>query len=212
MSRRTRHLALAGLFAVSVTGLFLTVSSIWLEGRFYAALNTLHALTVILGLMYIPFGKLFHIFQRPANLGVTYYKRANAEGDWEKTVELLGPWPSPLSLLLRTAEGQSLAPEVRATLARSLALLGTAYAETNRHDWAEDVMRLGIQWGGDGPHGAAGVRLLRAADPRRAGGQLRGGEGVASTTGCRRPCGPGWRAARRGGAGSRRRRPAWRRG
>jgi hypothetical protein len=73
-------LALAGLFAVSVSGLFLTVSSLWLEGRFYSALNTLHALTVILGLMYIPFGKLFHIFQRPGNLGVAYYKRANAEG------------------------------------------------------------------------------------------------------------------------------------
>jgi ribosomal protein S27AE len=39
-----------------------------------------HALTVILGLMYIPFGKLFHIFQRPANLGVAYYKREGAEG------------------------------------------------------------------------------------------------------------------------------------
>ena len=73
-------LALAGLFAVSITGLFLTVSSVWLEGRFYSALNTLHALTVILGLMYIPFGKLFHIFQRPANLGVAYYRRANDEG------------------------------------------------------------------------------------------------------------------------------------
>jgi hypothetical protein len=73
-------LALAGLFAVSITGLFLTVSSVWLEGRFYSALNTLHALTVILGLMYIPFGKLFHIFQRPGNLGVAYYKRANDEG------------------------------------------------------------------------------------------------------------------------------------
>ena len=74
-------LALAGLFAVSVTGLFLTVSSTWLEGRFYSALNTVHALTVILGLMYLPFGKLFHIFQRPGNLGVAYYNRANAEGD-----------------------------------------------------------------------------------------------------------------------------------
>ena len=80
VERSGDFLALAGLFAVSVTGLFLTVSSLWLEGRFYAALNTLHALTVILGLMYIPFGKLFHIFQRPANLGVAYYKSANAEG------------------------------------------------------------------------------------------------------------------------------------
>ena len=78
--RSSDFLALAGLFAVSVTGLFLTVSSVWLEGRFYSALNTLHALTVVLGLMYIPFGKLFHIFQRPGNLGVAYYKRANEEG------------------------------------------------------------------------------------------------------------------------------------
>jgi hypothetical protein len=73
-------LALAGLFAVSVSGLFLTVSSLWLDGRFYSALNTIHALTVILGLMYIPFGKLFHIFQRPGNLGVAYYRRANEDG------------------------------------------------------------------------------------------------------------------------------------
>lgn len=81
VERAGDFLALAGLFAVSVTGLFLTVSSTWLEGQYYAALNTLHALTVILGLMYIPFGKLFHIFQRPANLGVQYYKRANLHGE-----------------------------------------------------------------------------------------------------------------------------------
>jgi nitrate reductase gamma subunit len=80
VERSGDFLALAGLFAVSVTGLFLTVSSAWLDGRFYSALNTMHALTVILGLMYIPFGKLFHIFQRPGNLGVAYYKRANDEG------------------------------------------------------------------------------------------------------------------------------------
>ena len=69
VERSGDFLALAGLFAVSVTGLFLTVSSTWLDGRFYSALNTIHALTVILGLMYLPFGKLFHIFQRPGNLG-----------------------------------------------------------------------------------------------------------------------------------------------
>lgn len=74
-------LAIAGLFAVSITGLMLTASNLWLEGRFYPFLTTFHALTVILGLMYIPFGKLFHIFQRPANLGVEYYKRAAIEGE-----------------------------------------------------------------------------------------------------------------------------------
>src|SRR5262245_5418640 len=78
--RSNDFLALAGLFAVSVTGLALTASNLWMDGRFYVFLNTVHALTVILGLMYIPFGKLFHIFQRPANLGVEYYLREGAEG------------------------------------------------------------------------------------------------------------------------------------
>ncbi|MFP4074034.1 MAG: MFS transporter, partial [Actinomycetota bacterium] len=73
--------ALAGLFAVSITGLMLTASSLWMEGRFYSFLNNVHALTVILGLLYIPFGKLFHILQRPANLGVAFYKREGEEGD-----------------------------------------------------------------------------------------------------------------------------------
>lgn len=68
--------ALAGLFAVSVTGLMLTASSAWMGGRFYSFLNNVHALTVILGLLYIPFGKLFHILQRPANIGVSFYKQA----------------------------------------------------------------------------------------------------------------------------------------
>ena len=80
VERSNDFLALAGLFVVSVTGLFLTVSSTWLDGRFYSALNTVHALTVILGLMYLPFGKLFHIFQRPGNLGVAYYRQADADG------------------------------------------------------------------------------------------------------------------------------------
>lgn len=80
VERSGDFLPLAGLFAVSVTGLMLTVSNLWLEGRFYTFITTTHALTVILGLMYIPFGKLFHIFQRPGNLGVAYYKQEGAQG------------------------------------------------------------------------------------------------------------------------------------
>ena len=76
--------------------------------------------------------------------------RALGEGDHERTIELLGAWPGPLSLLLRTAEGQQLAPEVKATLARALGLLGTAYVREQRYEWAEEVLRLGIQWGQDG--------------------------------------------------------------
>ena len=58
----------------------LTASTLWMDGRFYTFLTTVHALTVIIGLMYLPFGKLFHIFQRPANLGVQFYRQAGAEG------------------------------------------------------------------------------------------------------------------------------------
>ncbi len=86
-------------------------------------------------------------------------ERAATAEDWEEVVRILGAWPGPLSLLLRTTEGQRLAPDVRATLARSLGYLGTAYVHKGRFDWAEEVMRLGIQWAQDGP--AAGDLFRR---------------------------------------------------
>ncbi len=91
-------LALAGLFAVSITGLMLTASSVWLQGSGYSFLTTLHAVTVILGLMYIPFGKLFHIFQRPANLGAAYYKRAAADGPQQQCVDCGDEFASVLQM------------------------------------------------------------------------------------------------------------------
>jgi hypothetical protein len=96
--RSNDFLALAGLFAVSVTGLALTASNLWMDGRFYVFLNTVHALTVIVGLMYIPFGKLFHIFQRPANLGVAYYKREGAEGPQQTCARCGEPFASQLQM------------------------------------------------------------------------------------------------------------------
>lgn len=98
VERSNDFLPLAGLFAVSVTGLALTASNLWMEGRFYIFLNTTHALTVTLGLMYIPFGKLFHIFQRPANLGVAYYKRAGAGGPQQSCARCGEPFASVLQM------------------------------------------------------------------------------------------------------------------
>jgi hypothetical protein len=69
-----------------------------MEGRFYVFLNTMHALTVILGLMYIPFGKLFHIFQRPANLGVAYYRREAESGPQERCSRCGDPFASQLQM------------------------------------------------------------------------------------------------------------------
>jgi hypothetical protein len=62
------------LFAISITGLALTASTLWFGGAFYGFLAILHAITVIGALLYLPFGKFFHIFQRPAQLGVKLYQ------------------------------------------------------------------------------------------------------------------------------------------
>jgi hypothetical protein len=66
------------LFAISVTGLALTVSQEFLRGTAYSFLAILHAITVIAALLFLPFGKFFHIFQRPAQLGVKLYQDAGA--------------------------------------------------------------------------------------------------------------------------------------
>ncbi len=62
------------LFAISITGLMLTASYTWMKGYAYDFLAILHAVTVIFTLLWLPFGKFFHIFQRPAQLGVAFYK------------------------------------------------------------------------------------------------------------------------------------------
>ena len=64
------------LFAISVTGLALTISQEWLRGSAYSFLAILHAIAVIAALLFLPFGKFFHIFQRPAQLGVKLYQDA----------------------------------------------------------------------------------------------------------------------------------------
>jgi hypothetical protein len=68
------------LFAISVTGLLLTVSYTWLKGYAYDFLSITHAITVIFTLLWLPFGKFFHIFQRPAQLGVKFYRDVSKEG------------------------------------------------------------------------------------------------------------------------------------
>lgn len=69
------------LFAISVTGLMLTVSYTWMRGHAYEFLAVLHAMTVIVTLLWLPFGKLFHVFQRPAQLGVSFYQDAGARAE-----------------------------------------------------------------------------------------------------------------------------------
>lgn len=72
------------LFAVSLSGLLLTVSYTWLKGYGYSFLAVLHAATVIITLLWLPFGKLFHVFQRPAQIGVEFYKDLATAGERER--------------------------------------------------------------------------------------------------------------------------------
>lgn len=94
---------------------------------------------------------------------------ANERGDHQKVVEILGAWPGPLSMLLRTAEGQQLSNDVKGTLSRALGMLGAAYVELGSFEWAEEVLRLGIQWSQelDPVFGAELFRVLGEAHARR---------------------------------------------
>jgi hypothetical protein len=78
---REDWLPLILLFAVSITGLMLTASYTWMRGYAYDFLAILHALTVIGTLLWLPFGKLFHVFQRPAQLGVAFYKEVGRQSE-----------------------------------------------------------------------------------------------------------------------------------
>ncbi|MGZ6144053.1 MAG: hypothetical protein ACXWLM_11995 [Myxococcales bacterium] len=72
------------LFAISVTGLLLTVSTHTARGFHYGFLSQLHAVTVIFTLLYLPFGKFFHIFQRPAQISIEFYRDASKAGPQAK--------------------------------------------------------------------------------------------------------------------------------
>ncbi len=74
-------LPLVLLFAVSLTGLMLTASYTWMKGYGYDFVALLHAVTVIATFLWLPFGKFFHIFQRPAQLGVRFYKDLGSRGE-----------------------------------------------------------------------------------------------------------------------------------
>ncbi|MBS1705167.1 MAG: MFS transporter [Armatimonadetes bacterium] len=68
------------LFSVSITGLMITASYRVMGGANFSFVSLLHAFFVILLLLWMPFGKLFHVIQRPAQLGVAYYKEAGSQG------------------------------------------------------------------------------------------------------------------------------------
>lgn len=86
------------LFAMSITGLMLVVSYKWLSGYAYEFLAITHAATVIITLLWLPFGKFFHVFQRPAQLGVLFYKDAAARGEQARCAQCGLPFASQMQV------------------------------------------------------------------------------------------------------------------
>ena len=67
------------LMAISVTGIMLTIVDFFFEGWMHWPITLTHQFLVIMMLLYLPFGKLFHIIERPASLGVEVYYAAGTE-------------------------------------------------------------------------------------------------------------------------------------
>jgi tetratricopeptide (TPR) repeat protein len=105
-------------------------------------------------------------------------ERAFEEADYIRVLELLGAWPAPLAIFLRTAEGQSLPPDTRSMIARALGLLGSACVALGEVAKGEEVLRLGVQYAGDSDAASdvyyrLGEAMLSDGRPGEALGPLR---------------------------------------
>lgn len=70
---------LALLAAIAVSGLALTVDSAWLGGAYYWYISLTHQVIVVLWLISLPFGKFFHLIERPATVGIELYWRTGEQ-------------------------------------------------------------------------------------------------------------------------------------
>ena len=103
---------------------------------------------------------------------------ASNRGDFTRVITLLGAWPAPLAIFLRTPEGQLLGPDARALIAKGLGLLGSACVKLAEIEQAEEVFRIGIQYAQEGAPAAdlcrrLGHALLEADRPGEAIAPLR---------------------------------------
>jgi hypothetical protein len=123
-------LPLVLLFAIAVTGLALTASSLWWQGRFYWFISLLHQTTVVGWLLSIPFGKFFHIVQRPASIGVLLYQTVNQD------VEHYGA-QHQTGACRRCGQALPSAQFVR-DLTETLTDLGMRYDLGQQHGWLQE--------------------------------------------------------------------------
>lgn len=65
------------LLAIALTGLALTASTMFWEGHYYWFISLTHQVVVVVWMLQLPFGKFFHIIQRPATIGVKLYQNVS---------------------------------------------------------------------------------------------------------------------------------------
>ncbi|HSK95736.1 MAG TPA: hypothetical protein VK891_03885, partial [Euzebyales bacterium] len=91
-------LPLLMLLVISVTGMLLTISAMFFAGAYYDFLVVLHMASVVLALVFIPFGKFFHVVQRPASVGIQMYTEINGATDPVPCTRCGAPLASPMLL------------------------------------------------------------------------------------------------------------------
>jgi hypothetical protein len=77
------------LLFISITGLLLTVQNVFLHGWMQPQMSLIHQFSVIVTLIYLPFGKLAHIPFRPVSVFARNYREHYAEQE-EKKCEVCG--------------------------------------------------------------------------------------------------------------------------
>jgi hypothetical protein len=75
---------LALLLAIAVSGLALTADSAWLGGAYYWYISLTHETVVVLWLISLPFGKFFHLIERPATVGIELYWRTGESTEMQR--------------------------------------------------------------------------------------------------------------------------------
>ncbi|GCE07920.1 hypothetical protein [Dictyobacter aurantiacus] len=135
---------LALLMAIVITGLALTADSTWLRGAYYWYISLTHEVVVVLWLISLPFGKFFHLIERPATVGIELYWKTG-EGTEMQTCARCGEAFAPVRFiqdlkktLLDVGENYSLREDVFAQ--QSAESTGTeAEEQATRTLWWQDL-------------------------------------------------------------------------
>lgn len=86
------------LMVIAATGILLTLDEMFLHGSYYELLSVVHMGSVVFALVFIPFGKFFHVLQRPASVGIQLYTEVNSQGGRQACAECGEPLAPPVFL------------------------------------------------------------------------------------------------------------------